>query len=86
MKCLNFCGRWYRKGLKGSRHGHARMDILSEAKGPPEDYILSEGLGHTFTKVTRNALTEKSAVAVLCRLGLIVGEPVTDYNSLTAIE
>lgn len=47
LKCLNSCGRWYRKGLKGSGSGHAGMDILSEVKRPPEDYVLSEGHGDT---------------------------------------
>lgn len=36
------------------------MDILSEVKRPPEDYVLSEGLrGHIIIKVTGNALTKK---------------------------
>lgn len=61
------------------------MDILSEAKGPLEDYIPSEGLGHTSSKVTRNALMRSSALFLLCMLGLIVGEAVTDGISLTAV-
>ena len=47
VKCSNFCGRWYGKGLKGSESGCAEMDILSEVKRPPEDYVLSEGHGDT---------------------------------------
>ena len=47
MRCLNFCGRWYGKGLKGSESGCAGMDILSEVKRRPEDYVLSEGHGDT---------------------------------------
>lgn len=71
LKCLNFCDRWYRKGLKGSGSGHAEIDRLSEAKRPPEDCVLSEGLTDTFTRVTRNALTKKFRCRSPLHAGLI---------------
>lgn len=86
MKCLNFYGRWYRKRLKGSGHGHAGMDILSEAKRPPEDYVLLEGLGDTYSlKSPGMHLLSSLDIAVFCWLRLIVGEAVTDFSSLIAM-
>lgn len=59
------------------------MNILSEAKRPLEDYLLLESLGDTYSLWSPGMhLLRSSDVALLCKLGLIIGEAVTDFGSL----